>query len=132
MIDRSRIHEVIDGVFDNSVAIPTRPYYVNYDMKVSNYIAGKGSYSTTTRYHIGPYPKLVAEFLLEHWVPTHNTPYGPHRDYHCVVRAESIALKPKRDTVIGTPPSREQMEVLLLSVLVKPLEIYRALQEQRE
>ncbi len=60
MIDKAPVDKVVDRVLQLAVSLPTRPYYVNYDLKTHNHIPGKGSAWTISKYHIGPYHKLLA------------------------------------------------------------------------
>ena len=123
--------ELIHGVLIQSVPIPTRPYYVNYDVTVCNYTLNGAAYVKSS-YYIGPYPKLMAEFLLEHWVGTLNTglyslTFSASHSYNTKLLGATIAMKPKYSTVLGVAPTKEQIKALLLPAIVRQLEVYREL-----
>jgi hypothetical protein len=125
------LNELIHGVLIKSVPIPTKPYYVNYDVCVCNYTNNGGAYVRSS-YYIGPYPKLLAEFLLQHWVGTLNTGlYSPtfsaSHSHNTKLLGATIALKPKRGALIGDTPTKEEIKALLLPTIVRQLEVYREL-----
>jgi hypothetical protein len=130
MIDKTPVHEVVDRVLQFAVSVPTRDYYVNYDLKTHNFIPGKGSTWTISKYHIGPYHKVLAEFLMNHWVRTQADTTKPANwgMGYTLIHTASISLKPKRDSIMGPAPTKEHMQALLLSALVGPLEVYREIQ----
>jgi hypothetical protein len=127
----SDLNKLIHGVLIESVPIPTRPYYVNYDVTVFNY-TNNGCAYVKSSYYIGPYPKLLAEFLLEHWAyilntGIHSTALCPYNNYNSKLLGATIALKPKKGTVMGVAPTKEQIKALLLPAIVRQLEVYREL-----
>jgi hypothetical protein len=130
MIDKTPVNEVVDRMLQLAVSLPTRAYYVNYDLKVHNYTPSKGSAWTISKYHIGPYNKLLAEFLMNHWVRTQADTTRPANwgMAYTVIHTIRISLKPKSSSTIGPVPTKEQIQTLLLSTLVEPLEVYREIQ----
>src|SRR4028119_2388211 len=95
MTDRfDALKEVANRVLLKAMTVPARPYYVNYDIKT---ILPR-DYGTRTevviyKYHVGPYPKIVARFLLEHWVGLQvlTDTYYPEQ-----LVAKTLCLKPKK------------------------------------
>lgn len=115
------LREVVGRVLLKAVTVPSRPYYINYDVRT---VIGRDK-STLYKYHVGPYPKLLAEFLLVHWVPT-QLHRGRHY-YKEYVAAKTLCLKPKKGSIEGPAPTKAEMEYLLMGTLVEPLEVYREL-----
>lgn len=115
------LKEVVKRILLQSVTVPARPYYVNYDVRTV--IRRDKSY--LYKYHVGPYPKLLAEFVLEHWVPTQlHRGEDFYREY---IAAKTLCLKPKKGSVEGPAPTKSEIERLLMNSLVEPLEVYREL-----
>ena len=115
------LKEVVSRVLLKAVSVHTRPYYINYDVRVV--IARDKSY--LYKYHVGPYPKLLAEFLLQHWVPTQ---LHRGRDYYKeYIASKTLCLKPKKGSIEGPTPTKVEIEHLLMGTLVQPLEVYREL-----
>lgn len=113
--------EVVKRVLLKAVTIPSRSYYVNYDVRTV--IRRDKSY--LYKYHVGPYPKLLAQFLLEHWVPTQvHSGEDSYREY---IASKTLCLKPKKGSIEGPAPTKADMEHLLMGTLVGPLEVYREL-----
>jgi hypothetical protein len=120
------LREVVGRVLLEAVTVPARPYYVNYDVRV---VIGRDK-SYLYKYHVGPYPKLLAEFLLEHWVPTQ---LHRGKDYYKeYIASKTLCLKPKKGSIEGPAPTKAEIEHLLMSTLVEPLEVYRELLTLRE
>jgi hypothetical protein len=115
------LKEVVARVLLKAVTVPARSYYINYDVRTV--IRRDKSY--LYKYHVGPYSKLLAQFLLEHWVPTQL-----HRgadDYKEYIAAKTLCLKPKKGSIEGPAPTKAEIEYLLMGTLVEPLEVYREL-----
>ena len=115
------ITELVDGVLLHSMAIPSKQYYVNYEQITYKLIAPRWM-DTQTTYHIGPYPKVVAEFILEHWL--HRLEYVDSTQFY-VVKRQKLALKPREDSIEGPTPTPEQLQLLVVDAMLKPLEVYR-------
>ena len=116
---------VIARVLLKAVTVPARPYYVNYDIKtVLRRDCGTRTETVIYKYHVGPYPKIIARFLLEHWV---SLQVLSNEVYPEQLVAKTLCLKPKKGSIEGPAPTKAEIEHLLMSTLVEPLEVYREL-----
>lgn len=70
----SVIHDALNEAMGSYTPTPTG-YYVNYSLK--RWGDGQEPY---TDYYIGPYPKVVAEFLREYYLPILSTHDGEYND----------------------------------------------------
>lgn len=159
MIDKAPVHEVADRVLHSAVSLPTRLYYVNYDLKthmieletlhtlVDAVVAGSVSLPEQV-YYIN-YRLFTSVCTNNQWAETaeevHIGPYpytlADYISQYCISESHythgycrynskpTLSMKPRRGSVWKAGPTQEQVETLLLREVRNRLDIYRRVHE---
>lgn len=119
------VHDLVDRVVVGSVSLPEgKRYYVNYCVVTRTW----SSYyqDGEEELHVGPWPYVVAMFVKDYWLPLISNCKGGRMVY---TRSRTLSIKPRKGSIRGVGPTKEELEALMLLQVAEHLDTWRRLQE---